>query len=140
MTADPITIGPAVAVDEARRLMIDQDVQRLIVADHAGSLVGVLSTSDVKAAWPSPYSMLDKVEVESMMSRIRVEELMSRDVVSIEPTASVAEAASLLFERRIGALPVVSAGQIVGILSGSDLLQGFVRLLTEHRPSTVQES
>jgi acetoin utilization protein AcuB len=64
------------------------------------------------------------------MARVPVDEIMATDLASVDPDAMVVEAANLMFERRIGALPVVEAGRLVGILTNSDILQGLVRILT----------
>ena len=76
-----------------------------------------------------------------MMSRILVDEIMSTDLVTADPETTIAEAANLMFEHRIGALPVVEERRTVGILTNSDLLQGLVRVLARlGRQATSDDS
>jgi acetoin utilization protein AcuB len=130
MTTGPITIGQGASLTEARHRMEKGDIRRLLVVDSGQVLQGIITWGDVVEAWPSPFSMLEPDEIREMMSRILVEEIMSTDIVSTDPETTIAEAANLMFEHRIGALPVVDEGRTVGILSNSDLLQGLVRTIS----------
>ena len=56
---------------------------------------------------------------------------MTRNLITIEPGKSVYEAAHLLFEHRIGCLPVVEAGELKGIITTTDMLDLLLRLLRE---------
>jgi CBS domain-containing protein len=129
MTIDPVTVRSGTSLGAARAQMQRTDVSRLIVVDEAGALVGIVTWGDVAEAWPSRFSPLEPFEVRELMARVLVEEVMTVPIVSIDPDASVAEAASLMFEHRVGALPVIEDGRVAGILTNSDLLQGLVRIL-----------
>lgn len=131
MTRDPLTCGADISVAAARARMERDDVHSLLVVDPDGRLRGVVTWTDVVAAWPSPFDDLESAEVRELMARVGVEEIMSRDVVAIEPDATVAEAVNLMFERKIGLLPVVAEGRVVGIVTNGDLRQGLVRVLAE---------
>ncbi len=84
-------------------------------------------------AWPSPFGPLEPVEVRALMARVAVDEVMATRVVEVDPDTTISEAANLLFEARVGALPVVEDGVVVGILTSSDLLQGLVRVLSSRQ-------
>lgn len=131
MTRDPLTCGADISVAAARARMERDDVNSLLVVDPEGRLLGVVTWTDVVAAWPSPFDDLETAEVRELMARVGVEEIMSRDVVAVEPDATVAEAVNLMFERRIGLLPVVDGARVVGILTNADLRQGLVRVLAD---------
>lgn len=133
MTRDPITCGLGVSLAAARARMEREEVQRLLVVDGDGVLRGLLSWTDVMRAWPSPFTALEPVEVRELMARVGVEEVMSTEVVAIDPDATIAEAVNLMFENRIGALPVLDSGRVAGIFTNSDIRQGLVRVLTERR-------
>jgi len=133
MTTDPITCGPGASLSEARAQMEREDVQRLLVVDDEGRLLGLVSWTDVVAAWPSRFTALDGHEIRELMARVVVDEVMSKDVVTIEPDATIAESVNLMFEHRIGSLPVIEDDRVVGILTNSDIRQGLVRVLTARK-------
>jgi CBS domain-containing protein len=64
-------------------------------------------------------------------SAIPVEDVMTLDVLTVEPDTPLDDAARLLRRERIGALPVVSAGRVVGIVTRSDLLEALAQLLAD---------
>ena len=105
------------------------EVRHLLVLDDDGRLMGIVTSGDVMEAWPSEYSGLEPAEVRELMARISVDEIMATQVATIDPDATMSEAANLMFERRIGALPVIEDHRVVGILTNSDILQGLVRVL-----------
>ena len=130
MTTDPITVRPGVTLAAARAQMQRDEVRRLLVVDRDGGLLGVVTWGDVGEAWPSRFNPLEPFEVRELMARVAVEEIMVAEVISIDPDATIAEAANLMFEHHIGALPVEQDRQVVGILTNSDILQGLVRVLS----------
>jgi CBS domain-containing protein len=132
MTTDPVHVRSGTSLASARSLMQRDEVGRLLVVDEDGQLAGVVARGDILEAWPSRFQPLAPNEVRELMARVAVDEVMATDVVSVEPGATLAEAANLMFEHRVGALPVLEMGQVVGILTCSDMLQGLVRILA-HR-------
>lgn len=130
MTPNPVTIASDASMVEARSLMEHDDISRLLVVDQDEFLVGILSLRDVVEAWPSRFTMLEPTEIRELMARVLVDEVMTAKVVTVDPETSIAEAANLMFEHTVGALPVLENRRIVGILTYSDLLRGLVRILT----------
>ncbi len=136
MTSGPITCELGMSLQAARQKMEHEDVQRLIVVDDEQRVIGMLSWTDVLYAWPSRFTTLENYEIRELVARVGVDEVMTSEVVTIEPDATIAEAVNLMFEHRIGALPVVEQGRVVGILTNSDIRQGLVRVLTAKRTIT----
>jgi CBS domain-containing protein len=130
MTSDPIRVHPTATLASARAQMQRDEIRRLLVVDADERLVGVVTWGDVAEAWPSRFTPLEPVEVRELVARVLVEEIMARDVITVDPDATIAEAVSLMFESRIGALPVIEDRRVVGILTTSDILQGLVRILS----------
>jgi acetoin utilization protein AcuB len=128
MTSDPITVPLGTSLWSARHQMERDEIRRLLVVDNQ-RLVGIVTWGDVAEAWPSRFTGFEAVEVRELMARVSVDEIMTTDVDTIEPDASIAEAANLMFEARIGALPVLEGTRVAGILTTSDILQGLVRIL-----------
>src|SRR5690606_36426746 len=75
-------------------------------------------------------------ERRELIESTRVGDVMMNEVITVSPDAPVEEAAALLAEHRIGCLPVMSDGQLVGILSETDGLQAIVELFRAHGPSS----
>ncbi len=112
-----ITIRPGASLAEAR-LLLDQHRIRHLPVVEAGRLVGIVSDRDIRSAASA-----------SSLDQLRVAEAMNRNVISVSPDAQVQEAAKLMLVHRIGGLPVVKEGELLGILTETDLLRAFVELL-----------
>jgi acetoin utilization protein AcuB len=130
MTTDPITVRRGISLAAARSMMYRGEIRRLLVVEADARLVGIITWGDVVEVWPSRFGPLAPYEVRELMERVIVEEIMVRDPITIDPDATIAEAANVMFEHRIGALPVVEDQRLIGILTDSDILQGLVRILS----------
>jgi len=127
MTPSPITTGPDTPVLEARQLMIQKRIRHLLVAE-GGKLLGIVTDRDIRLNLPSPATSLSVWEVNYLLARMTVESAMTTSVVVISPRHDAKEAASLMLDHKIGALPVVDGGRLVGIITETDLLRAFVKL------------
>jgi len=127
MTPNPITTGPDTPVLEARQLMIQKRIRHLLVAD-GGKLLGIVTDRDIRLNLPSPATSLSVWEVNYLLARMTVESAMTTSVVVVSPRHDAKEAASLMLDHKIGALPVVDGGRLVGIITETDLLRAFVKL------------
>jgi acetoin utilization protein AcuB len=102
-------------------------IRHLPVQEH-GRLVGMISDRDLRSVLPSPATSLAVWELNYLLDQLTVGEVMTRFVMTVAPDVSVAEASGRMLGQRIGALPVVEDGQLVGILTRSDVLRAFRRL------------
>ena len=78
---------------------------------------------------PSPATSLTVWEMPELLERLPVREVMTPDVVVVEPTTRVQDAAQLMVDRRIGGLPVVEDGRVVGIITETDVFRVLVEIL-----------
>ena len=113
MATHPITVRPHETARHAYQLMRDNRFRHLPVVED-GRLVGILSDRDLRPVLLSPG-----------LARARVRE----DLTTVGPDTPIEEAASLLVVKKIGCLPVVAQGQLVGIVTETDLLAVLVELL-----------
>lgn len=134
MEPQPVTVSPDTRVLEAQALMRHQDVTHLPVIT-TGRLVGILSERDIQTVLPSPATSLSKWELTYLIDKLTVRQAMGTEVVTVNPTASVAEAARLMLQHRIGALPVVEQHRLVGLLTQDDILRTL--LVEQAEPSLV---
>ncbi len=125
MSQPPITVPPSTAVYEARRLMEEKQIRHLPVVER-DRLVGIITDRDIRLNLPSPATSLSIWEINYLLARLTVGEVMTKPVVTTEPDRPVEDAARLMLERRIGALPVVEDGRLVGIITETDLLRAWL--------------
>ena len=115
--------GPAVTVrqdadfQKALALMQEKKLRRLPVVDDDGQLVGIVVERDLLVA-----------AMRYLQSRVEVGDIMTRNVVTVGPDTDLAEVARTMLERKIGGLPVVEHGRLVGIITESDIFKRFVEL------------
>lgn len=98
---------------------------------HRRKVIGIVSDRDLYKAL-GPRSRRRGVEVkdgtELYVAPKRVRHIMRRGVITVGPESDIAEAASLMARRKIGALPVTKGGKLVGIITSTDLLRAFARM------------
>ena len=130
MTAKPITVEPQTPMLEARQRMAEERIRHLIVVED-GRVVGIVTDRDIRLNMPSPATSLSVWEVNYLLGRLTVADVMSRSVIVVDSNRPVAEAARIMAEHKIGALPVMDDGGLTGIVTESD----FVRLAAREHTS-----
>jgi acetoin utilization protein AcuB len=116
-------------MQEAHKLMRDENIRRLPVVDDRGRLVGIVSESDFLHASPSDVSTLSVWEMNYMLSKITVEKIMTREVLTTQADTPIEEAARRMVDNKIGGLPVLKDGELVGIITETDLFKIFLEML-----------
>ena len=129
MTRRVFSIGPDARLSEAATLMRRRKVRHLPVVERGGRLVGMVTARDLRQALFAP-SVRDGLEnLRVVLDSLAVRDVMTRGVISVRAATSIREAARLMHERKVGALPVVERDRLVGLLTESDILDGFHRVL-----------
>ena len=129
MSRDVVMIGPAESCLDAVVRMQRARVRHLPVVNRDGLLVGIVTDRDLRHHLFSPpvFEALGSAPVDVLLDRIRVAEIMSTDMMTIESGASVADAAGTMRKHRVGSLPVMERGRMVGIVTEVDILRQIVR-------------
>lgn len=124
MTRDPVTVRPDSDPLAAVALLKCGRFRRLPIVDEGGKLVGIVAQNDLEV-------FLSTAGSPGVIKRQhRVEQVMSHNVVTVPPGCPLEEAASLMVKHKIGSLPVVAdEGQLVGIITETDILQQFATVL-----------
>ena len=135
MSLLPTTVGPETSVSEARELMRRKVIRHLLVTEGE-RLVGIITDRDIRLNLPSPATSLSVLEINYLLAKLTVGDVMTKAVITVEPERPIEDAARLILEHRIGALPVMEDGRLVGILTETDLLRAFVH----SRSATPQPS
>ena len=126
MTIKCVTAPPAMPVLEARQLMLEKRIRHLLVTDGP-KLVGIITDRDIRLNLPSPATSLSVWEINYLLARMTVAAGMAKNLVTIESGRAATEAAQLMLDHKIGALPVIDHGLLVGIITETDLLRAFVK-------------
>ena len=116
-------------MQEAHKLMRDEKIRRLPVVGDRGKLIGIISESDLLHAAPSDATSLSVWEMNYMLSKVTVEKIMTRDVITTHTDTPLEEAARNMVDNKIGGLPVVKDGEVVGIITETDLFKIFLEML-----------
>ncbi len=130
MNKFPICIGKHESIDAAAKVMHDNNIRHMPVLDD-GKLVGLLSNTDIMRAMPSKVTTLEKREATYLFSMVKVKDALPdhQDVITINDDACIEEAALLMRSYKIGCLPVLNNGKLVGIITESDIFDLFLDLL-----------
>ncbi len=125
MTEPPISVRPDMPVFEARQLMVDKRIRHLLVTEGS-RLLGIVTDRDIRLNLPSPATSLSVWEINYLLARMTVGSVMTKTVVTVESRRDSRDAAQLMLRHKIGALPVVDGGTLIGIITETDLLRAFV--------------
>jgi acetoin utilization protein AcuB len=129
MTHPVMTIHPEMPMQDALNLMHKEHIRRLPVVDKRGKLIGIVSERDLLHASPSDATSLSVWELNYLLSKITVDRIMTKEVITIAGDTPIEEAALIMADSKIGGLPVVRDGHVVGIITETDLFKVFLELL-----------
>ncbi|MBC7355446.1 MAG: CBS domain-containing protein [Desulfomicrobiaceae bacterium] len=142
MTTRVVTLSPATDITAAARLLLEHDINGAPVVDEAGTIVGILTQSDLvrlqkKLPVPSLFTVLDgflplgsPAQYEQEVRRIAaatVADAMTTHVTTITPDTPLEKVASLMVDKKFHTLPVVDNGRLVGIVGKKDVIQTLLR-------------
>jgi CBS domain-containing membrane protein len=128
MSTDLITISPDDNLESARMMMHDKRIHHLPVVDDDSNLVGLITLTNVLAATDS---ILRDSENRIHASEIIIRDIMVQDVATVQESASLRQAALFLEKHRIGCLPVMSDGDLKGIVTDTDFVGVAINLLEQ---------
>lgn len=142
MTPSPMCGHPEMSVIEAQALMEDNHFRHLPIVDDDGNLVGLLTQQLLLRAVPSDVSKFSPFVIKYIGTKLKVRSVMVKDVVTIDEDTAIEEAARIMADKKIGCLPVMRDGELVGIISDNDLFSIMVGLLGARRAGmriTIQQ-
>ena len=126
MTKNPITVSPDMSVNDVKELMTKKNIGKLPVLDKNERLVGIITKKDLIKVGPSAGTTLDMYEISYLLSKLKVEKAMQKNVISVQETEVVEEAARIMADQEIGCLPVMNGSLLTGIITESDLFRVFI--------------
>ncbi len=123
-----VTVPPEEGIEVAFQLMVSNRIRHLPVVED-DRLVGILSDRDLKSALIHSRKSEAGRDFFFIPPGVAVSEVMTKDPFSVSPDSDVEEAARLMYRKKIGSLPVVENGRVVGIITESDILAIFIEIM-----------
>ncbi len=128
MSQPVITVNPDMPIMEALALMKSERIRRApVVAD--GKMLGIVSEKDLLNAGPSDATSLSVWEANYLVSRIKVRDVMTKKVLTVDEDTPIEEAARIMADNKVGGLPVTRAGEVVGVITETNLFRVFLELM-----------
>jgi acetoin utilization protein AcuB len=134
MTKHPVLVEPAMSIVEAQSIMTEAKIRHVPVVESGKRLVGLITGASLRIP-PSELSSLNVWEITRFLSNMKVKDLMvkQREVITIDPDSTIEEAAQTMVRNKIGCLPVVEDGIVVGIITEVDLLAQLAAMMASRR-------
>lgn len=129
MTANPFTLTSNATVADASETMRTHKFRRLPIVEN-GKLVGIVTDRDLREVSPSPATTLSIFELNYLLAKMMVKDIMKKDVLTIQASATIEEAALLMYKNKIGGLVVVDEhNSVVGVITETDIFKTFVDVM-----------
>jgi len=122
MMGSPVTLKPDDTLDLASDIISLGRIRHIPVVED-GRLVGLLSERDLMGAAASHIFGLKQKSKSALLKSARIKDVMKKRVFTVKPETSIKEAAHLLAEKKIGCVPVVSDGTLIGLVTTTDILR-----------------
>jgi len=133
MTSQVFTVSPEESIADTMALMREKKINKLPVIDK-GKLVGFVTDGDLREVSPSPATTLSIFELNYLIAKTPIREVAVKKVVTCHPNMQIEDAALLMREQKISGLPVLDEGKLVGIITGTDILDAFLDIMGFRSP------
>ena len=135
MTKHPVMVEPTMSIMEAQGIMAEARVRHLPIVESGKRLVGLITRERLRIP-PVELGSLNVWEITRFLSNLSVRDVMvkGREVITIDPGVTIEEAAQTMVRNKVGCLPVVEEGIVVGIITEQDMLVHLAELLGSSVP------
>jgi acetoin utilization protein AcuB len=147
MTKNPIRIEATAPLGTAIAVMVERRIRHLPVVDERDTVVGIITDRDLRSAALAPAleEYLSEAArrrlrgITTTLENLRVRDAMTSNVVTASPGMPVTQAAALMLELRVGSLPVIENGKLVGIVTDRDAVRALASSVPalKHVPETL---
>jgi acetoin utilization protein AcuB len=129
MSGGLITVRRETPVLEARDLMAKERIRHLLVTDAGGgALLGIVTDRDIRLNLPSRATSLSVWEINHLLTKLTVGQVMTQSLITVGPDRPARDGARLMLNHKIGALPVLDDGHLVGIVTETDIVRAFLHM------------
>ena len=122
MHTNLVTVLPDTTLVDARELVDKHRIEHLLVMDKKGQLIGIVSDRDLKQNWASPATALSAHELHYLLHKVEVRMFMVKTLKTVTPDTTIERAAYIMQMESISSLPVMADGQLVGIVTSTDVM------------------
>jgi acetoin utilization protein AcuB len=112
----------------AKKILKEKNIRHLPVVEGK-KLIGLVTNMDIRKSEASSATSLEIRELHYLLDKITVGEIMTRNVITISPDISIEEATTLLHDNKIGCLPVIEDGNLVGLLTEGDVMEVLIEVM-----------
>ncbi len=133
MSYPVFTVQPETPIVKAHELMAHEKVHRAPVVKN-GKLVGIITENDILKAYPSTATSLAVWEITALLAKITVKDIMVKNVQTVQEDTLIEDAARIIADRKISALPVLRGTELVGIITETDLFRIMLEMLGARHP------
>ncbi len=135
MTKHPLMVQPTMSIIEAQHFMVENNIRHLPIVGKGKRLLGLV-TRQTLLVQPATLGSLNVWEITRFLSDLTVGDVMvkARDVTTIGMDITLEEAARVMVKKKIGCLPVMEEGIVMGIITEADLLAQLTDLLGGNVP------
>jgi acetoin utilization protein AcuB len=127
MQTDVVTIQADETVGDAVQVCMEEHIRHLPVLE-GDELIGIITSNDIRHATPSPVDEGGEAAHRAFLA-LPVRRVMKRAPITASPNHRLRDVVALMADNKIGAVPIVSAGKLVGIVSEVDVLRCFAQIL-----------
>ena len=127
MMSNPVTLKPGDTLDLANDIISLGRIRHIPVVED-GQLVGLLSERDLMGAAATKIFQLKQKRKSALLKTVLIKDVMKKRVISVKPDTPIKDAAHLMADKKIGCVPVVESGTLVGLLTTTDILRYVERL------------
>jgi len=135
MTRNVVTVTRDTSVLAVRNILHEHQFNQVPVVDGK-KVVGIITDRDIRENSASPASTLSVHELNYLLSEMKAGDIMTKDPITVTPETSIEAATEIITRHNIGSLPVVSKGELVGIITTSDLLNVLLEVMGMGTPSS----
>jgi acetoin utilization protein AcuB len=128
MSRPVISVSPDDPIHDVLVMFRTEHIRRAPVI-RDGKLLGIVSERDLLNASPSSATALSIWEINYLVSKIKIKDVMSKKVITVDRDTPIEEAARIMADKKIGGLPVMAAGKVVGVITETDLFKVLLELM-----------
>jgi acetoin utilization protein AcuB len=135
MSRPVISVSPDDPINEVLAMFRNEHIRRAPVMKE-GKLVGIVSERDLLNASPSSATTLSVWELNYLISKVTIKNVMTKKVITVDADTPIEEAARIMADKKIGGLPVVSMGKVIGMITETDLFKILLELMGARQKAT----
>jgi acetoin utilization protein AcuB len=135
MSRPVISVSPEDPINEVLAMFRNEHIRRAPVMKE-GKLAGIVSERDLLNASPSSATTLSVWELNYLISKVKAKDVMTKKVITVDVGTPIEEAARIMADKKIGGLPVVSSGKVVGMITETDLFKILLELMGARQKAT----